>query len=138
MATDSSTSTTTAQHHDHNDGQTSQISPWVPLESNPEVLNPYLEQLGIKKLEFVDVLSIDDSELLAFIPRPVHALLLVFPVTETYTKYKQEQDKDKELFENDNNNVGGPMWIKQTIPNACGTMGLLHCAANIPPEYIGL
>lgn len=102
----------------------------VPLENNPEVMSDLLHKLGLSpQLAFHDVYSIDDSELLSFIPRPAHALLLVFPVNETYEKFRLEEDKDKPEYEGCGPNEP-VVWYKQTIGNACGLMGLLHGVSN--------
>ncbi|KAL9597128.1 MAG: hypothetical protein Q9219_005350 [cf. Caloplaca sp. 3 TL-2023] len=103
---------------------------FVPLENNPEVMTKLVHKLGLSpSLAFHDVYSLDDPSLLAFVPRPVHALLLVFPVTPTYEKAKTAEDSPLPDY-----NASGPgeevIWFKQTIRNACGMMGLLHCACN--------
>ncbi|MCJ1390668.1 ubiquitinyl hydrolase 1 [Xylographa bjoerkii] len=103
---------------------------FVPLENNPEVMSTLLHQLGMSKsIGFHDVYSIDDPELLAFVPRPAYALLLVFPVNERYEKFRTQEDSGKPEY-----NGSGPeeevMWFKQTIGNACGLIGLLHGASN--------
>jgi len=103
---------------------------FVPLENNPEVMSSLLYQLGMSKsIGFQDVYSIDDPELLAFVPRPAYALLLVFPVNENYEKFRTREDSGKPEY-----NGSGPeeevMWFKQTIGNACGLIGLLHGASN--------
>ena len=76
-----------------------------------------------------DVYSIDDPSLLAFVPRPAHALLLVFPTSAAYHKARQEEDEPLSNYSGT-----GPeeevLWFKQTIGNACGLMGLLHAACN--------
>ncbi|MCJ1436541.1 ubiquitinyl hydrolase 1 [Xylographa pallens] len=105
---------------------------FVPLENNPEVMSSLLHQLGMSKsIGFHDVYSIDDPELLAFVPRPAYALLLVFPVNERYEKFRSQEDSSKPEYQG-----SGPgeevMWFKQTIGNACGLIGLLHGASNGP------
>ncbi|KAK1089986.1 ubiquitinyl hydrolase 1, partial [Friedmanniomyces endolithicus] len=66
---------------------------FIPLENNPEVMSTLLHKLGLSPaLQFHDVFSIDDADLLAFVPRPAYALLLVFPVSQTYEKFRYEED----------------------------------------------
>ena len=103
---------------------------FIPLENNPEVMTSLLHKLGLSsKLAFHDVYSIDEPELLSFVPRPAHALVLVFPVSDTYEKFRAEEDKDK--VEYTGYGTGEPVvWYKQTIGNACGLMGLLHAVSN--------
>ncbi|KAH7130496.1 hypothetical protein B0J11DRAFT_429087 [Dendryphion nanum] len=103
---------------------------FVPLENNPEVMTSLVHKLGLApNLAFHDVFSIDEPELLAFVPRPAHALLLIFPVSETYEKFRVQEDKEKEEYAGH-----GPseevIWYKQTIGNACGLIGLLHGVSN--------
>lgn len=99
-------------------------------ENNPDVMSHLLHQLGLSpSIGFHDVYSIDDADLLAFVPRPAYALLFVFPVSETYEKFRLEEDEGKQEYEG-----SGPgeevMWFKQTIRNACGLIGLLHGVSN--------
>ncbi|KAF2645286.1 cysteine proteinase [Massarina eburnea CBS 473.64] len=103
---------------------------FVPLENNPEVMTSLVHNLGLsKKLAFHDVFSIDDADLLAFVPRPAYALLLIFPVSETYEKFRMQEDKERAEYDGH-----GPdedvIWYKQTIGNACGLIGLLHGVSN--------
>jgi ubiquitin carboxyl-terminal hydrolase L3 len=111
---------------------------FVPLESNPEVFNELIYSLGVSnELGFHDVYVIDDPDMLAMIPRPVYALLMVFPVSDSYEDYRKQNDKD---LEDDYYNAisGTPqedaLWYKQTIGNACGTYALLHALSNGVPE----
>lgn len=54
---------------------------WFPLESNPAVMNEYVQQLGFPTSEFsfCDVLSTEDWAL-EMVPKPVHAVLMLFPI----------------------------------------------------------
>jgi len=89
------------------------------------------------KLAFHDVISISEPELLSFLPRPVEALLLIFPVTNVYEDYRVNADKDKELYLGENPVDGDVMWFRQTIGNACGTMGVIHSVFNgNVPSYL--
>ncbi|KAJ7224439.1 hypothetical protein GGX14DRAFT_513286 [Mycena pura] len=105
------------------------MSRWVPLESNPEVLNAWSTKAGLVPLaRFEDVYGLDEA-LLAMVAQPVKAVVLLFPITpDGDTQRKRE---DEEIQTN-----GQPyldptiLWIKQTISNACGTMGLIHAIAN--------
>ncbi|KAG0299971.1 Ubiquitin carboxyl-terminal hydrolase isozyme L3 [Dissophora globulifera] len=97
---------------------------WLPLESNPE----YVRDLGIPApWRYADVMGLDE-ELLAFVPQPVHALILLFPVTPKYEEYrKEEQQRIERQGQTVSPNV---VFYPQTITNACGTMGVLHSIAN--------
>lgn len=104
--------------------------PYVTLENNPDVMSSLVHNLGVSRsLAFHDVFSIDDPDLLAFVPRPAYALLLVFPVSRTYEQSRMQEDADRPEYTG-----SGPaeevMWFKQTIRNACGLIGLLHGVAN--------
>lgn len=99
-------------------------------ENNPEVMSSLVHKLGLtSELSWHDVYSLDDPSLLAFVPRPAHALLLVFPTSSAYEKARYEEDKPLPDYSGT-----GPeeevLWFKQTIGNACGLMGLLHAACN--------
>ncbi|KAK7538178.1 uncharacterized protein J3D65DRAFT_318721 [Phyllosticta citribraziliensis] len=103
---------------------------FIPLENNPEVMTSLVHKLGFsKQFAFHDVFSIDEPELLSFVPRPALALLLVFPVSQTYEQFRLKEDDSKPEYEG-----AGPqepvIWYKQTIRNACGLMGLLHGVSN--------
>jgi ubiquitin carboxyl-terminal hydrolase L3 len=101
-------------------------------------MSSLVHKLGLSpKLAFHDVFSIDEPELLAFVPRPAHALLLIFPVSKTYETFRIQEDTGKSEYTG-----SGPgeevIWYKQTIGNACGLIGLLHGVSNgAAREYIG-
>ena len=108
---------------------------WLPLESNPEVLSTYARALGAPpSTSFADVYGLDD-ELLGMVPTPVLALLLLFPITRSYEDKRFEQEKElrrkKEEGKDKEEEEGKPYFTRQTIGNACGTVGLIHSFASI-------
>ncbi|QRG37989.1 hypothetical protein FDK38_002378 [Candidozyma auris] len=103
----------------------------IPLESNPEIFNSLAHKIGLSPvLEFNDVFSITDPQLLAFLPQPVMALVMLFPLTESYEQYRKQEDAKGG---HDSSKV---IWFKQTIRNGCGLYALLHAMANLPREFI--
>lgn len=105
---------------------------FIPLEANPQLMTSLIHKLGVSKaLEMHDVYSLTEPELLAFIPRPALALLLVFPVSAAYESHRMAED----ALANEYHGKGSSepvLWWRQTIRNACGLMGLLHAVANGP------
>ncbi|TVY80677.1 Ubiquitin carboxyl-terminal hydrolase isozyme L3 [Lachnellula suecica] len=103
---------------------------FVPLENNPEVMTSLVHKLGLSPaLSFHDVFSISDPDMLAFVPRPAAALLLVFPISATYEMSRMREDHNKPAYVGSGG--GEPVvWYKQTIRNACGLIGVLHALSN--------
>lgn len=100
---------------------------WFPLESNPQLINSYIQNLGFDTslYEFVDVFSTEDWAL-DMIPQPVAAVLMLYPLTDAQTSNTQDDVVAKEAAQDS-------VWfIKQRIGNACGTIGLLHALLNAP------
>lgn len=107
---------------------------FVILENNPVVMNHLARSLGLKaNLAFHDIYSLTDPELLAFIPRPVHALLVIIPLTPTWKEARIAEDKDKSEYAGKGEEEP-VIWFKQTIGNACGSIGLVHCLINGEPS----
>lgn len=102
---------------------------WLPLESNPDVMNKYIQNLGVdtSSWQYFDVYGLDPS-LLAMVPRPACSLLLLFPITENYEKFCIEEEK--RLTENPQKNSENLYFTEQTVGNACGTVGIIHSVAN--------
>jgi len=101
---------------------------WLPLECNPELMNKYVRQLGVDgPYAFVDIYGIDD-DMLGMVPQPVLAVLLLFPVSPASEAHRKEEEK---TLARDGQNVGaGVYFTKQTVGNACGTVGLVHAILN--------
>ncbi|XP_078077716.1 ubiquitin carboxyl-terminal hydrolase isozyme L3 isoform X1 [Mustelus asterias] len=101
---------------------------WLPLEANPDVGIFFMQQLGLlPSWQFGDVFGMD-PELLSLVPRPVCSILLLFPVTEKYEAFKQEEEAK---IKAEGQKVAPQVYfMKQTISNACGTIGLIHALAN--------
>lgn len=107
------------------------------LENNPTVMNHLARTLGLSpSLSFYDVYSLTDPDLLAFIPRPVHALLVIIPWTEGWDEERKAEDDGKGEYQGKGQDEP-VIWFKQTIGNACGSIGLVHCLLNSKAaEYI--
>ncbi|KAH9300284.1 hypothetical protein KI387_011867, partial [Taxus chinensis] len=100
---------------------------WLPLEANPEVINQFMWGLGVpaEEAECCDVYGFDD-ELLDMVPKPVLAVLFLYPLNQA-TEGKPTEEGPK----GSSSNI---YFMKQTVGNACGTVGLLHAVANIRSE----
>lgn len=86
---------------------------WFPLESNPSLINDYVQKLGFDttsttSYEFVDVFSTEDWAL-QMIPQPVAAVLVLYPLTDRQLAHS-DRDKEKPADE-----VPHVWFIKQRI-----------------------
>jgi len=101
---------------------------WPALESNPEAMTKYLRAIGVgAPVNCCDVYGFDD-ELLAFLPRPVYAILFVFP---DYRKFDQlYRHVYEDMIKQGATVQPGMFFMKQHIDNACGTFALIHALAN--------
>lgn len=102
---------------------------WMPVESNPEVLNEYTQKMGLdtSKYSFYDVLSHEEWAL-SMVPRPVVAVLFLYSIKNaTETHRHEEAEKIKSIGQVVSPNV---YYMKQTVGNACGTVGVLHAIGN--------
>lgn len=103
---------------------------FIPLENNPEVLSSLARDVGVSPtLGFYDVYSIDDAEILSFIPRPAHALIFITPA-EMYYESRKEDGIEVNVINPTYDKTDGIVWYPQTIGNACGLMALIHSFAN--------
>ena len=104
----------------------------IIAENNPEVMNALATKLGLSpSLTSYDVYSMDSQDELSHIPRPALALLVIIPLTPSWAANRRAEDADKGLYTGNGNNEP-VIWFKQTIGNACGSIGLLHSVINGP------
>jgi len=101
---------------------------WVPLESNPDMLNVFARHIGLpEEWRFVDVLGVD-AEFLSMVPRPVLGVTLLFQCSEKLLEHNYEQQtlikKSGQKLKDDT------FFMKQYVGNACGTIAAIHCIAN--------
>lgn len=101
---------------------------WLPLESNPSVMNKFITNMGMSDTwKFIDVYGLDD-ELLAIVPQPVAAVLLLYPLTKTAVDIQNKEEE--ELVANNYTAPDSVFFMKQFVSNACGTVALIHAVAN--------
>jgi len=101
---------------------------WLPLESNPEVLNPFARTLGLPEpWAFCDVFGLDE-ELLAMVPQPCVAVCLLYP-SEKISKARREELAALPQGEAPDTSI---FFCQQHdgIGNACGTIACMHAISN--------
>ena len=107
------------------DNSSSKGQRWFPLESNPSLMNQYIEKMGFDTslYELTDVFS-TESWALDMIPQPVAAVVMLYPLTDVQEQHRLAEEVDP---------TPQDVWfVKQRIGNACGTIGLLHALLNVP------
>nr|KJB25503.1 hypothetical protein B456_004G194900 [Gossypium raimondii] len=62
------------------------------------------------------------------VPQPVLAVLFLYPITSQTEEERLQQDNEKRDVSSE------VYFMKQTVGNACGTIGLLHSVGNITSE----
>ncbi|XP_047322785.1 ubiquitin carboxyl-terminal hydrolase 3-like [Impatiens glandulifera] len=105
------------------------VKRWLPLEANPDVMNQFIWGLGVPEdeAECCDVYGLDE-ELLEMVPKPVLAVLFLYPITPQSELERIQQDSIKKEISDK------VYYMRQTVGNACGTVGLLHAVGNITSE----
>ena len=69
-----------------------------------------------------------DKISLDMIPKPVAAIIFLYPVNDIAKQFRQEE---KEKLTRQGQNISDEViYFKQTIGNACGMMALIHALAN--------
>lgn len=92
------------------------------MEINPEMLNKMLSKLGVgSSWKFVDILGLED-DFLTLVPSPASAVMLLFPLTQQHEAFRETQAVDRSSSD--------VYFLKQTVVNSCGTVGVIHAIAN--------
>ena len=101
---------------------------FIPLESNPSVFTGLAHSLGLPpSLEFQDVFGLDEAAV-ACLPRPVHALVLVFPAEgDGAATSRGLLSNERPVTTGSGEDV---VWFRQVVGNACGLYGMLHAMCN--------
>jgi ubiquitin carboxyl-terminal hydrolase L3 len=117
--------------------------PWLALESNPEVFTSFAKRNGLPAgWCFRDVLGLD-PELLAMTPKPVAAVILLFPCTRAIYA---ERAKEKARTQAEAKAAGGiseaaraAFHLEQvaSFGNACGTIAAIHALTNVNATLVG-
>ena len=94
---------------------------WSLLESDPAVFTDLMTAVGVKGLQLEEVYSLDDISPLT------SGLFFLF-------KWKKGRAPDPVSHDDD---PDAPIFLQQVIPNACGTLALLHVLLNCPGLDIG-
>ncbi|KAL3331063.1 hypothetical protein AABB24_034722 [Solanum stoloniferum] len=71
---------------------------WLPLEANPDVMNQFLWSRGVPpdEVECYDVYGLDE-ELLGMVPKPVLAVLFLYPLTSQSEAERVQQDSETKV-----------------------------------------
>ena len=102
---------------------------WLPLESNPDVLNPFVKRLGLPDaFGFTDVFGLDE-ELLAMVPQPCLAVCLLYPSGKISAPRREAQ---RAAADAQPSPPPGLFYTMQHdgIGNACGTIACMHACGN--------
>lgn len=98
----------------------------IPLEANPETFNPLAATLGLDTSRYClhDVLGLDE-DLLAFVPQPVEAVILLFPTPEKWD-HPDIVAMDAEAAKRAPVDRTDLVYFRQTLSNHCGTIVCIH------------
>lgn len=110
---------------------------WLPLESNPEVLNPFCARLGVPSgFGFADVFGLDE-ELLMMVPQPCYALCLLYPSEKISTPHRDDI-RARVAAEGGPKRPDDVYFIQQhdQIGNACGTIATIHTVLNLARLHV--
>ena len=108
---------------------------WLPLESDPQVFSNYQLALGFPSALFKwhDIYGLDPEMWTQFIPQPVIGAIFCYEIKPQH-RDMLEQEEAAQSTEEEQARLAAmakPLFIKQIVRNACGTMALLHATVNV-------
>ncbi|GAW09991.1 peptidase C12 ubiquitin carboxyl-terminal hydrolase 1 [Lentinula edodes] len=100
---------------------------WIPLESNPEY--------GLRsQFETCDNSTFDSGPIkLVWTKKNYNSAISTGSMKSFWTWFQTKRREEDDLIRSEASSpslFNSVIWIKQTISNACGTIGLLHALAN--------
>ncbi|KAH0785863.1 Ubiquitin carboxyl-terminal hydrolase isozyme L3 [Histomonas meleagridis] len=95
------------------------------LSNDPESLTDFAIEIGLDEscFQFSEIFSFE-PEMLEFIPQPVFSVIFLYPVGEEDGPLETRFMEEREIQPDD------PWFTIQTLPNACGTIAVIHSIAN--------
>ncbi|TLS25352.1 hypothetical protein PpBr36_07526 [Pyricularia pennisetigena] len=99
---------------------------WNTIESDAGVFTYLLEELGVKGVQFEELLTLEPESLASL--HPVYGVIFLFKYP-TDQPYRAEKPLDGD-FDHDAADDGTLFFASQTIQNACGTQALLSVLLN--------
>lgn len=106
---------------------------WLPLESNPEMLNTFAKRMGMPAgFQYVDVWGLD-AEILAMQPElqnPVLGVMLLYPSGKISKPRRAEWVKKVEEKGQTISDQTFFLYQLSQFGNACGTIAAVHALAN--------
>ena len=100
----------------------------TPLSNDPESLADFAETIGLdpESFAFNEIFSFDD-EMLELIPKPVHSIIFLYPLDNEDNYLEDRYSKSVPPIDQ---NATIPWFTNQTVPNACGTIAVIHSILN--------
>ncbi|RKF73700.1 Ubiquitin carboxyl-terminal hydrolase 2 [Golovinomyces cichoracearum] len=98
---------------------------WNTIESDAGVFTYLLDNLGVKDVQFEELLAVDVESLRQLCP--IYGLIFLFKYPTNENTQSDGMPKDGQYDHKATNNL---FFAKQTIQNACGTQALLSVLLN--------
>jgi len=98
---------------------------WNTIESDAGVFTYLLENLGVKGVQFEELLTLSPDELAPL--QPIYGIIFLFRYPSEGLPARSQESYDRDAAER-------LFFAQQTIQNACGTQALLSVVLNKPEE----